>query len=125
MDELNELSGAVVGAAIEVHRQLGPGYLESVYEDALALELVLRGVPFGRQVAFSVRYKGHPVGRGRIDFLVGDILVVELKAVRELAPIHKSQVLSYLRAVQSPLGLLLNFNVSVMTAGVRRVALTR
>ena len=92
--ELNRLTEAVIGAAIEVHRHLGPGYLESVYEEALGIELDLRGIPHQRQVPVSVDYKDRPVGEGRLDLLVGDRLVVELKAVEALAPIHHAQVIS-------------------------------
>ncbi|WP_025321611.1 GxxExxY protein [Deferrisoma camini] len=122
--ELNRLTEAVIGAAIEVHRHLGPGYLESVYEEALGIELDLRGIPHQRQVPVSVDYKGRSVGEGRLDLLVGDRLVVELKAVEALAPIHHAQVISYLKATGSPVGLLLNFNVPSMKEGIRRVVLT-
>jgi GxxExxY protein len=84
-------------AAIEVHRVLGPGYLESAYETALAVELRLRGIPFKLQHQFEVRYKGEMVGEGRVDFLVAERLVVELKSVDRLAPVHKAQVISYLK----------------------------
>jgi len=87
----------VIGAAIEVHRALGPGYLESVYEQALAVELALRGVGFERQVTFALCYKGHPIGEGRLDLLVEGSLIVELKAVEELSAIHMAQALSYLK----------------------------
>src|SRR5512134_2947555 len=93
--KLDQLAHAVIGAAIEVHRLLGPGYVEAVYEEALCVELRLRGIPFMRQVTVPVDYKGHPVGEGRLDLLVGDLLVVELKAVEALAPVHSAQVISY------------------------------
>jgi GxxExxY protein len=121
---LDDLAHAVIGAAIEVHRCLGPGYLESVYEEALALELQSRDIPFEKQRPVSVNYKGHPVGEGRLDFLVGGALIVELKAVDALAPIHKAQVLSYLRTTGLHLGLLLNFNVAVLRDGIQRVILS-
>ncbi|MHB1424817.1 MAG: GxxExxY protein [Gemmataceae bacterium] len=111
----------VIGAAIEVHRHLGPGYLESVYQAALEVELQLQGIPFERQKPVGVSYKGHPVGDGRLDFLVGGLLVVELKAVDELADVHKAQVISYLKATKLHLGLLINFNVTVLKSGVKRV----
>ncbi|MFB3816242.1 MAG: GxxExxY protein [Candidatus Methylomirabilales bacterium] len=119
--ELDALAQAVIGAAIEVHRELGPGYLESIYEQALAIELGLREIPFVRQAAVPVLYKGHVVGEGRIDFLVGGELVVELKTVDVLAAIHKAQVLSYLKALKLHLGLLINFNVPVLRGGIQRV----
>jgi len=121
---LDRLARTVIGAAIEVHRHLGPGYLEGVYEEALAVELRLRGVLFERQKAIAVTYKGHNVGEGRVDLLVGDELLVELKAVEALAPIHKAQLLSYLKAMGCHLGLLINFNVPVLRAGVQRVVLS-
>src|SRR5262249_43792795 len=113
-DKLNEFSSAVIGAAIEVHRQLGHGFPESVYEKALCLELELRRIPFAHQSEISVTYKGHVVGEGRLDLLVGGMVIVELKAVDVIAPVHVSQVLSYLRATNYPLGLLINFNVKVL-----------
>src|SRR3972149_10571835 len=120
----DELAKAVIGAAIEVHRVLGPGYLESVYEEALAVELNLRGVAFERQKRMSVDYKGHAVGEGRLDLLVDGCLIVELKAVEALAPIHTAQVISYLKATQLPLGLLINFNVPLLKEGIKRIILS-
>jgi len=122
--ELDELARKVIGAAIEVHRRLGPGFLESVYEDALAVELGLRDIAFRRQVAISIDYKGHKVGSGRIDVLVDDRLVLELKTVEALSAIHQAQLLSYLKATGLSLGLLINFNVRVLKAGIKRVILT-
>src|SRR5438094_7415673 len=90
-EEVEELAHAVIGAAIEVHRLLGPGFLESVYEEALCVELKLRGISFSNQARIALTYKGHPVGEGFLDFLVGEALVVELKAVEALAPIHSAQ----------------------------------
>ena len=118
------LARAVIGAAIEVHRILGPGYLESVYEEALTLEFSLRQIPFALQKSVSVVYKGHSVGESRLDFLVGGCLIVELKAVEALAPIHQAQVISYLKATGLLLGLLINFNVPLLKDGIRRVILS-
>lgn len=116
----------VVHAAVEVHRALGPGYLETVYEEALAVELTTRDVSFVRQVTVSIDYKGHSVGGTRLDLLVGGVLVVELKAVEQLAPIHTAQVLSYLKATNLELALLLNFNVPrLKDGGLRRVVRTQ
>jgi GxxExxY protein len=123
--EVNQLSYKVIGAAMEVHRLLGPGYLESVYEEALCVELGLRGILFARQYPVSVAYKGHPVGDSRLDLLVDGKLVVELKAVESLQAIHKAQVISYLRATGCKLGLLINFNVIALRNGIQRVILTR
>ncbi|MFP4145259.1 MAG: GxxExxY protein [Phycisphaeraceae bacterium] len=122
-EEVESLARATIGAAIAVHRELGPGYLESVYESALCVELTGRAVPFVRQHAFAVSYKKQRVGDGRIDILVGGAIVVELKSAESLAPIHEAQVLSYLRATGLRLGLLMNFNVPVMKDGIRRLIL--
>lgn len=122
--ELNEISRSVIGAAIDVHRALGPGFLESVYEEALCMELHDCGIPFQRQYEVAVRYKGREVGTGRVDMIVKETIIVELKAVDALAPIHTAQLLSYLRITGYPLGLLINFNVAKLTDGVRRIALS-
>jgi GxxExxY protein len=121
---LNALSERVIRAAIEVHRHLGPGFLESVYEEALAVEFELRGIPFERQKPIPLSYKGHSVGRGALDFLVDQRLVVEPKAVDSIAPAHKAQVISYLKATRTELGLLINFNVKALVQGVKRVVET-
>lgn len=121
---LNILAGHVIGAAIEVHKVIGPGYLESVYEEALCRELEIRQIPFSRQHVFNLTYKGVTVGHGRLDLLVSDQLIVELKAVEMLMPIHKAQLLSYLRATQCALGLLINFNVPMLRNGIRRLVLS-
>jgi GxxExxY protein len=118
-----EVTEAVIGAAIEVHCVLGPGYLESVYEEALAVELELRGVSFQKQPTFALQYKGHAVGEGRLDFLVENCLILELKAVDALAEIQIAQAISYLKATGHHLALLINFNVSKLVDGVKRVAL--
>jgi len=115
------LAHRVIGAAIEVHRVLGPGYLESVYEEALCLEMEARGIPFVRQYPIGVDYKG---GEARLDLLVGGILVVELKAVDALGPIHTAQVLSYLKATGRELALLINFNTVLLHKGIKRVVLS-
>jgi GxxExxY protein len=122
--ELDQLAHAVIGAGIEVHRTLGPGFLESTYEAALAVEMGLRGIAFERQKPIPLQYKGRNIGEGRLDLLVAECLVVELKAVEALLPIHKAQVISYLKATRLQLGLLINFNVPVLRDGVQRVILT-
>ncbi|MGI6354545.1 MAG: GxxExxY protein [Lentisphaerae bacterium] len=119
--EIDDLANAVIGAAIEVHRTLGPGYLESVYEEALAVELSLRKIPFEKQKPIGVEYKGHLIGEGRLDLLISNSLIVELKTVDALAPIHTAQVMSYLKALRLPLGLLINFNVPLLKQGIKRV----
>jgi GxxExxY protein len=111
----------VIGAAIEVHRHLGPGYLEGIYEEALFVELVDTGIPVERQKEIGVIYKGRIIGKHRLDLLVGGNLIVELKTVEELAEIHKAQVISYLKATRLPLGLLINFNVPILRNGIQRV----
>ena len=119
--ELDRLARAVIGAAIEVHRILGPGLLEAAYEEALCVELALRNIPFTRQPVVTVSYKSHPVGQSRLDLLVDDALVVELKAVDALNDIHKAQVISYLKMSGLQLGLLMNFNVTVLKDGIKRI----
>ena len=121
---LDRLTHQVIGAAIEVHRQLGPGFLESVYEEAMCIELTLRGIAFTRQPEVAIDYKGRPVGQGRLDLLVAECLVVELKAVETLAPIHSAQMISYLRITKRQLGLLINFNVAMLRDGIKRVVLS-
>jgi len=122
--EEDELAHVVIGAAIEVHRQLGPGFLESVYEEALCVELALRGIPFEKQVPIRICYKGQPVGAERLDLLVSGKLIVELKAVDAIIGIHTAQLLSYLRAAKLRLGLLINFNVPLLKQGIHRVILS-
>jgi len=120
---LNELSGKVIGACIEIHRELGPGLLESAYEECLAYELSTAGLRFERQRALPVRYKQVQLDCGyRLDLVVEDVLIVELKAVTELHPIHEAELLTYLKLDDKPLGLLINFNVPLLKDGVKRVA---
>lgn len=123
-EDINKLTGEVIGAAIEVHRLLGPRFLEEVYQEALEIEFDLRGIAHKPQYPVAIKYKNRNVGKGKLDFLVGDILVVELKAVDNLAPKHKAQVISYLKMTKNPLGLLINFNETVLVHGVQRIALS-
>ncbi|MCP4366801.1 MAG: GxxExxY protein [Deltaproteobacteria bacterium] len=112
----------MISAGIEVHRALGPGLLESAYEACLCHELALRKIPFQRQVPLPVEYKGIKLDCGyRLDILVDDLVIVELKAVKELHPIDEAQLLTYLRMKKLWLGLLLNFNVPVLRKGIKRV----
>ncbi len=120
-EELDWFAHAVIGAAIQVHRELGPGFVESVYQKSLEIELRERGISFAPQQPVEVRYKGHVVGEGRLDFLVGSGLIVELKAVERLAPIHEAQVISYLKMTALALALLINFNVPILKDGIRRI----
>jgi GxxExxY protein len=116
------LSHRVIGAAIEVHRTLGPGLLESVYEMALCRELWLMGIEVARQVPVPVRYKGGVLACDvRIDLLIRRSIIVEVKSVEKITPIHRAQLLTYLKLTNLWLGLLLNFNVEVLRDGVRRV----
>jgi GxxExxY protein len=123
-EKRDSLTYAIIGAAIEVHRALGPGFPESVYEQALCVELRTRSIPYTRQAKINVHYKGELVGSGRIDLLIKDSIIVELKAVDAISPIHITQVLSYLRMTQYDLGLIINFNVRVLKdGGIERVTL--
>ena len=120
--EDSNLSGEVIGAAIEVHRLLGPGLLESAYELALARELALRGVRVERQKAVPLEYKGAALGDGfRIDLLVQEQMIVEVKAVERIQAIHEAQLLTYLRLADKRIGLLINFNEKTIKEGVKRV----
>jgi GxxExxY protein len=120
----NQITETVIGAAIAVHRELGPGLLESAYEACLALELAERGLCFERQKEVPLVYRGVKVECGyRVDFLVERQVVVELKAVDGLEPVHEAQLLSYLKLSGSKVGLLINFNVTVLKNGIRRLVL--
>ena len=122
--QLDETARAVLSAALEVHRVLGPGFLESVYEGAMAVEFELRGISFERQKPIGVSYKGYAIGEGKLDFFVQNSLIVELKAAEKLLPIHQAQLMSYLKATGCRLGLLVNFHERLLKDGVRRVVLT-
>ncbi len=116
-----ELTHVIIGAAIEIHRTLGPGLLESVYEECLAKEFSLRGIPYERQKPVPLIYKDLKLECGyRLDFLVNKRVVVELKSIETIASIHESVMLTYLRLSGSPLGLLINFNVPILKDGIRR-----
>jgi GxxExxY protein len=120
---INDLSHELIGAAIEVHRELGPGLLESAYQGSYSDELNLRAIPHVCQKLMPVLYKGVLIETGyRIDILADDRVVVELKAVEKLIPIHGAQLLTYLRLGKFPLGLLINFNVRKLVEGVERVS---
>lgn len=122
LDERTEqVAREIVDAAYEVHRQLGAGYAENMYESALSIELTSRGMPYLRQHAFSVQYRGQAIGEGRLDLLVDNRVIVELKAVEKLLPVHEAQLLSYLKATQHRLGFLVNFNVPALKEGIKRM----
>jgi GxxExxY protein len=123
-DRGGEITGKVVRAAIEVHKQVGPGLLEAMYEECLCRELTLVGTAFERQVPLDLEYKGLAIGAAyRMDLVVEGSVVVEVKSVETLLPVHRAQLLTYLRLSRCPLGLLLNFNVAVLPKGVIRMAL--
>ncbi len=126
MGNNNALTGKVIGAAIEVHKALGPGLLESAYEECLCHELELRSIPYERQKELQIEYKGVKLDSGyRLDLLVEDKLVLELKACNSLEPIHEAQLLTYLKLSGSELGLLINFNVPVLKEGIKRLINTQ
>ena len=118
---LDALATDILDACVEVHRTLGPGFAESVYEQALCVELGRRAIPYARQFVVPIAYKGTAVGVARLDLLIDERLVVELKAIDALCDVHLAQVASYLRATGLPLGLLVNFHTPVLLRGVRRV----
>ena len=120
--DINDLSGIIIGAAIEVHKFLGAGLLEKTYEECLCVELEKQGLNYERQVMLPIDYKGNLIENAyRIDILVEDKIIVELKAIEKIEKIHKAQLLTYLRLSKKELGLLINFNVEVLVTGVSRV----
>jgi GxxExxY protein len=122
--QTSELVRTVIGASIEVHRCVGPGLLESAYRACLQKELQSQGVPFETEVRLPVFYKGEPVDcQYRIDFWFGDELVLELKSVEHLLPVHSAQLLTYLKLTKAKQGLLINFNVPVLRSGIRSLVL--
>jgi GxxExxY protein len=124
LDDDNALSRRVIGCAIEVHRHLGPGRLESAYEDCLCHELSLAGIAHARQVALPVIYKGVTMAAAfRLDLVVDNRLILEIKSVDRLMPVHEAQMLTYLRMSGVRLGLLMNFNRAVLKDGIKRMAI--
>ncbi|HEX2996505.1 MAG TPA: GxxExxY protein [Anaerolineales bacterium] len=124
MEELNRITEAIIGAAIEVHKQLGPGLLESAYRECLRYELLQRDYVALQEVPLPLIYKGLRLDCGyRLDLLVNDAVIVEVKSVNDLAPIHEAQLLSYLKISGGKIGLLLNFNIRILTrGGIKRLA---
>ena len=121
--DINDLTAEVIGAAIEVHKALGPGLLESAYEECLCHELKLRGVKFERQVDLPIEYKGVKLDCAyRMDVVADDQLIVELKSCDSLQPIHQAQLLTYLKLTGLKMGLLINFNVPILRQGIKRLA---
>lgn len=122
-NETTEATESFIACAIEVHSALGPGLLESVYEEALAHEFTLRGVNYEKQKEISLKFKGKEIGKHRIDFLVENSVVMELKAVESIHKIFEAQLLTYLRATNKQVGLLINFNVERLKDGIKRMIL--
>ena len=126
MERINALTESVIGAALEVHRELGPGLLEGVYEKALCRELTLRHIPFEQQVQVPLSYKGESLETHlRLDLVIDKKLILDLKAVDRLLPIHEAQLLTYLKLSHLPVGLLLNFYETRLKDGLKRLARTR
>lgn len=123
MKDLNTLTSAIIGCGIEVHRRLGPGLLEAIYEAAMCVELEFMGLSYRRQVEVPVIYRDRKIARYRIDLIVTDLVVVEIKSVEALNPLHEAQILSYLRLTRAKIGLLMNFNARMLKQGVRRFIL--
>jgi GxxExxY protein len=119
--ELNELTGVIIGCAIEVHKNLGPGLLESAYEECLSFELEQKGLMIEKQYPVPIVYKDIKLDYGyRIDVLVENTIVLELKVVDAINPVHEAQILTYMKFADKPIGLLINFNVSILKEGIRR-----
>ena len=124
LERKDEITGKVIGAAIEVHRLLGPGLLESAYEACLCHEMELRSIVYQRQVELPVKYKDFYLGCGyRVDMIVEDTVIVELKVVESILPVHKAQLLTYLKLTGKPVGLLLNFHEPILKKGITRFVL--
>ena len=123
MTHQNKLTERIIGCALEVHRQLGPGLLESIYETALSFELETNGIRYVRQVAAPIEYKGRVIGEHRIDLIVEDAVIVELKSVERYDPVFEAQLLTYLRITKLKIGLLINFNSRLLRDGIKRFIL--
>jgi GxxExxY protein len=124
VDDINKLTGEIIGAAIEVHKALGPGLLESAYEECLCHEFKLRDFPFERQKELPIEYKDVKLDCGyRLDIVVWSKIILELKSCSELQPIHEAQLLTYLKLTGLKVGLLINFNVPVLKEGIKRLSL--
>lgn len=121
LKEIDDLSKTIIGSAIDVHKELGPGLLESVYEACLVEELTRKGIKAVAQVELPIIYKGNKLSKNfRIDILVEDKIIIELKSVEELKPVHEVQLVTYLKLANKKLGLLINFNVSQLSKGIKR-----
>jgi len=122
-EHINNLTQRIIGAAIEVHRALGPGLLESLYETALCIELDERGIRYARQVRVPAHYKGRSLGDYTVDLIVEDLVVIEVKSVAQVLPVFEAQLITYLRLTRKRLGLLINFNTQLLKNGILRRAL--
>ena len=123
LDEINKITEKVIGCAIEVHRHLGPGLLESTYQECLKYELKLNNVKFESEVPIPIKYKDLKIGFAfRADFIIEDQIIIELKAVEEIHPIHSAQLLTYLKLTGKKIGLVINFNAVVLKNGIKRMA---
>ncbi len=122
-EKLDNLTSKVIKAAINIHKELGPGLLEGVYQSSMAIELDLMGIRTEREVSLRVSYRGHNIldCGFRLDLLVEDTIIVELKSVEEIQPVHKKQLMTYLKLAKKPLGLLINFNVTLVKEGIVRI----
>jgi GxxExxY protein len=120
---INQLTEKIIGCAIEVHRQLDPGLLESIYESAFCIELEMAGLKYARQVAVPVDYKNHPIAEDLIDLIVEDSVIIELKSVKRFDPVFEAQILTYLRITGKKVGLLINFNSRLLIDGIKRYIL--
>lgn len=120
-EDVEQLVERTIGCCIRVHRALGPGLLERIYCRAIAIELDMAGLPFERERLFEVRYRGHVLSEHHLDLVVAGAILLEVKAVDRLAPVHQAQVMSYLRASGLRVGLLMNFNTAVLPDGLRRI----
>ena len=123
VNEINLLTEKIIGCAIEVHRQLGPGLLEGTYELALGVEFTDAGLKFERQVVVPIVYKGRAIGEYRLDMVVADAVIVEIKSVERHDPLFEAQLLTYLRVTKLQTGLLINFNTRLLKNGIRRLVL--
>jgi len=121
--ELEAIVARTIGCAIRVHQALGPGFHEAVYQDALAVELELEGLPFQREFQVAIFYRGRPLRTQRLDLVVDKLVVVELKAVERLDRVHQTQILSYMKAAKLPVGLLMNFHAEFLKSQLRRFVL--
>ena len=125
LKEINKLTERIIGCAIEVHKNLGPGLVESIYETALCMEMSKAGLQFKKQVVMPVEYKGVKIGEQRIDVMVEDEVILELKSSEGIDPLFEAQTLSYLRVAKKRVGLIINFNTDVLKRGVKRMIVGR